>query len=496
MSNHLRGVCRVEPCCGLGIRLEFGIISDRSDPSPMRILHRSAVSLVLAGSLAGVISSASLASDAVVDNPTLLPPPAVDGVTVQTAIHGQSTLVIQSSLPFPSLVPKGDQSLSSNGETKHTLTATLAAGVRLWPGAELYFNPEVFQGFGLDGTRGVASFPNGEAQKGGTVIPTGYIARLFLRQTWGFGGEREVVKDDFNQLGGTRDVNRLTVTVGKLSISDVFDTNGYAGDPRDDFLNWALWDASSFDYAANLKGYSWGAMFDLNRMDWAFRAGYFLEPVAPSVDPLDTDVAHKGELIAEIEHRGMLLGLPGVVRVAGWFSRANSANFDQALALSASSGLSINDATVANRTVRTKFGVTGGFEQALTNDVGIFSRIGWTDGRNEDVAFTDADWSASLGLIIRGTAWGRPDDKVGAAIATNGLSGAHRAWFNAGANGLVIGDGKLAHYGEEQIFETFYNYKIRPGLALSADAQLIDHPAYNADRGPVGILASRLHANF
>jgi len=33
-------------------------------------------------------------------------------------------------------------------------------------------------------------------------------------------------------------------------------------------------------------------------------------------------------------------------------------------------------------------------------------------------------------------------------------------------------------------------------LALSADYQHISNPAYNADRGPVNVLAGRLHAEF
>jgi high affinity Mn2+ porin len=33
-------------------------------------------------------------------------------------------------------------------------------------------------------------------------------------------------------------------------------------------------------------------------------------------------------------------------------------------------------------------------------------------------------------------------------------------------------------------------------LPLTFDYQFVDHPAYNTDRGPVSILAARLHAQF
>lgn len=436
---------------------------------------------------------------AVAEDPGIRPfgvlPEVPEGATVNSSIHGQSTFVTQSVLPFSSRY-SGDSSLSSHGETKSTWTATLAAGVRLWSGAELYFDPELFRGFGLDSTHGVAAFPNGEAQKGGSKMPEGYIARLFLRQTLGFGGETEVVKDDFNQLGGTRDVHRLTFTVGKMSVSDIFDTNVYANDPRSDFFNWALWDATSFDYAANLKGYTWGAVADYNRKDWAFRLGYFLEPVIPSYDPLDDDIAHKGQVILEIEHQYMLFGQKGDMSVAGIYTRAIMGNYLQALNGAALSGADVNDVLAATRTTRTKSGLIGSIEQGVTSDIGLFSRWGWNTASTENTAFTDADWSASLGIVVAGGAWGRPNDNFGFAGATSGISGVHRTFFNAGGQGLLIGDGKLTHYREEDVLEAFYNFQIRRGVNFSLDAQLIENPAYNADRGPAAIFGGRLHGQF
>jgi high affinity Mn2+ porin len=45
-------------------------------------------------------------------------------------------------------------------------------------------------------------------------------------------------------------------------------------------------------------------------------------------------------------------------------------------------------------------------------------------------------------------------------------------------------------------FETYYDVKLAPGLNLTANGQLLVNPAYNADRGPVPVLALRLHAAF
>ena len=52
----------------------------------------------------------------------------------------------------------------------------------------------------------------------------------------------------------------------------------------------------------------------------------------------------------------------------------------------------------------------------------MFSRLGWTDGHNETWTFTDADWSASLGVSVKGEAWRRPDDTFGLAGIVSGAS--------------------------------------------------------------------------
>lgn len=80
-----------------------------------------------------------------------------------------------------------------------TMTATAYLVRTLWEGGALYLNPEFAQGFGLSHTFGLAGFPNGEAQKSGEHTPKLYIARFYLTQTIGLGGEQEKIEDDLNQ---------------------------------------------------------------------------------------------------------------------------------------------------------------------------------------------------------------------------------------------------------------------------------------------------------
>jgi hypothetical protein len=72
----------------------------------------------------------------------------------QFALHGQLTYVEQETSSFHAPYA-GANSLSPN-EGRETVDVTLYAGARLWPGAEAWINGEIDQGFGLDGTLGVA----------------------------------------------------------------------------------------------------------------------------------------------------------------------------------------------------------------------------------------------------------------------------------------------------------------------------------------------------
>jgi high affinity Mn2+ porin len=85
----------------------------------------------------------------------------------------------------------GTNSLTPAPQAQATWSNSLFLNVRLWEGGEVYYNPELLQGFGLNDTVGVAGFPNGEAQKSNFPYPHYNTSRLFLRQTFGFGGEQE-----------------------------------------------------------------------------------------------------------------------------------------------------------------------------------------------------------------------------------------------------------------------------------------------------------------
>jgi high affinity Mn2+ porin len=408
------------------------------------------------------------------------------------AVHAQTTLISQGYPQFRSPY-QGANSLPGGGLGRETWTADAFIGWRLWEGGEFYFNPELAQGFGIGNTLGLAGFSNGEAQKGGTDYPKFRPQRYYIRQTFGLGGEQEDVADASNQLAGKRDIDRVTVIVGRFAVGDFFDGNSYAKDPRADFMNWALWASAAYDFPADLPGFTRGAVVELNRKDWALRAGLFQVPSAPNSDVLTFKT---GGTVVEFEQRYAIFGEPGKLRLGAFANRGNTGNYRDALAISnADPTLDINSIMTDIRQDRLKYGFYANAEQQVAKDVGLFTRASWNDGQNEILSFTDVDRSVSGGVSVKGSRWGRADDTFGLGGAVNGLSEAHRDFLAAGGNGLIIGDGRL-NYRMERILESYYAFSLNKSVTLTADYQFIANPAYNADRGPVSVFSGRLHAEF
>ena len=406
--------------------------------------------------------------------------------------HGQFTFLEQAYPAFRSPY-QGPNSLPGGGQGRETSDGSLFAGVRLWKGAEVWINPEIDQGFGLANTLGVAGFTSGEAYKIGQAYPYARLPRAFIRQTIDLGGETEKIEAGAAQFAGSQTTNRLVLTIGKLSVVDIFDTNKYAHDPRTDFLNWAIVDTGTFDYAADAWGYTYGAAGEWYQGQWAVRAGVFDLSIVPNSADLDPTFK-QFQLVGEIERRYTLWAHPGEIHLTGFLTCGRMGTFADAIALAAITGGPADIAAV--RQYQSRGGVSMNIEQEITSDLGAFLRAGWADGTKEPYEFTDIDRTVAGGVSIAGKRWGRPDDTMGLAGVVNRVAPVHQAFFNAGGLGILVGDGQLPHPGYEEIIEAYYSYALTAATRISLDYQFVANPGYNTDRGPVNVFAGRLHWQF
>ena len=384
----------------------------------------------------------------------------------------------------------GPQSLDNHSLTAETFDFDLFLGARLWHGAEFHLDALYWQGFGFNHTLGVEAFPNAEAYKIGAQAGNVAPVRVFLRQTFGFGGEQEPVADDALHVGGMQDVSRLTLTLGQISVLDIFDQNSYAGDPTTQFLNWAFVGNEAWDYPANSIGYITGFAAELNQPVWALRYGFFqLSRVANGMAE-DPAYARAWGMVTEAERRFTWRNHPGTVRLLAYLNRADMGSYAEALE---------NPVRPANivdtRQYRLKYGFGLNAEYELIKGIGAFTRLGWNDGQQESWAYADVARAGSLGVSVNGDFWKRPNDTVGVAGNINALSHVQEEYLAAGGLGILAGDGALS-YNLEKTMETYYKMQIWKSFNATGDYQLVVNPAYNAARGPVSVLSLRLHWDF
>ncbi len=404
------------------------------------------------------------------------------------SLHAQTTFIDQMHPGFNAPY-SGMNSLDPEQESRHTLSLTLFLGRTIWPGAALYCDPEVTQGEGLSDTTGIAGFPNGEGSRASSRTPQYATARLFVRQVINLGGASAKVDDDQNQVASIQDENRLTLTLGKMSATDVFDNNAYSHDARTQFLNWALVDDGAWDYPADAKGYTGGFTAEWTFSSQTLRYGIFMEPKVANELPLDDHIDKAFGQALEWEKRYSAGGRPGAFRALAFWNRAHMGLYEAAL-----EGPQPPDVTLS-REYRSKAGAGIDWEQEILDGVGAFARAGFDDGRTETWAYTEIDRSVSAGLSITGKRWSRADDTVGVAGVASGLSGDHRKYLENGGYGFIVGDGRL-NYDPEEILETYYSFRAAKWLTITADYQFVENPGYNHDRGPVNVFAIRAHAEY
>jgi high affinity Mn2+ porin len=425
--------------------------------------------------------------------------PSTNPPAQQWNFHVQTTETVQGDPAF-SAQYSGPNSLSNTGEVKETTSIDLFAGLKLWDGAEAHVDGLVWQGYGLTNTEGVEDYPNAEAYKAGTWTPEFSFARLFVRQTIGLGGDQEDVSDDQLTLASRRDISRITITLGRFTPTDMFDTNTYANNPATQFMNWAFVNNVTWDYPADSVGYTTGFSVELNQPIWTLRYGFFQQPgvsnswtaedggilTYPAQHPAGDGVFWKSwAMPLELETRYSIKSHSGAIRFLGWVNQADMGSYSQALF---EPGTNI----ALTRSYRYKYGFGVNWEQEVADNVGIFSRLGWNDGKEEAWAYTDVNYSLSLGLSVNGAVWNRPNDTFGFAGVISGASTENQRFLEAGGTGILDGDGALT-YGWEKVIETYYDLSVWQNIHFAVDYQYVDNPSFNRDRGPVSIFAARIH---
>ncbi|WP_207536887.1 carbohydrate porin [Sabulicella rubraurantiaca] len=403
-------------------------------------------------------------------------------------IRGQATFILQGHPRFRSPY-RGEASLSPAPNARNTFSSDLVVGRRLWHGAEVIVNASVTRGFGVSNSVGAAAFPNNEAFRLGSTEPYFFVPRAFFRQTIALSGDTVPPDDDPLRFTESLPRERITITIGKLSVWDIFDDNRYAHDARTQFLNWALVGAAGFDYAADARGWTNGIAVEWENGTWAVRAGVFQVARRANGLFLDPSVTRAFQALVSLERFWEVSGREGAARLIYGYSRTRQSSWNQLFR----NGFDTFEQNPNG--YEGKHNLALSFDQQITGDLGVFGRLSWNDGRTQNWMFTETDRAVSAGVSMQGTRWGRPRDTVALGGNVGWISAGRRRYLEAGGIGFIVGDGRL-NYAPEVAIETYYNMHVAAGIDVALNYQAIVNPAYNQDRGPVHLFALRFRTAF
>ena len=410
-------------------------------------------------------------------------------------VSGQINEIAQGHPSFPAEY-SGPNSLKSTSEFAISNVFTLSTAYEFNESFEGIVDLEEASGHGISDALGLAGFVNLDVVRNPDLGKAPYVARLMLHKV--FRLSKGNVESERGPLSLFTELpaRRLEIRAGKFSMVDFFDLNSVGSDSHLQFNNWTVDNNGAYDYAANTRGYTWGAIATYLSPRWAVRYALAMMPKIANGENLDANLFRASGQNLEFEYRGGLLPhRDGVVRLLSYLNTANMGNYQDSINQYKAGEVSTPDITATRRQGRHKYGFGLNVEQVVAQPVRVFVRLGWNDGHNESFAYTEVDRTAAFGFDVWGGLWKRQVDRVGVAYVINGLSTTHREYLALGGLGFVLGDGAL-NYGTERIFESYYTLHVWRGLYFSPLLQYITNPGYNRDRGPVLVPGLRMHLEF
>jgi high affinity Mn2+ porin len=410
-------------------------------------------------------------------------------------ISGQANIISQWHPSFPSPY-SGMNSLSAQAQDASSRVLTLYTGLRLSGNMELLCDVQETGGHGLGEALGLAGFTNLDVVRNPSLGKAPYIARLMWHQVFSLSRAKSgSVRSPFSLFSKLPD-RRLEFRIGKFGLSDFFDLNTYGSDSNFQFSNWTVDNNGAYDYAADTRGYTFGAILEYHDRHGAARFAEALMPKVANGIHLDADLSRERAENIEFEMYGSLLRhREAVLRLLAYVNHANMGLYREAVENFEAGITARPEITAHPPHTAIKYGFGANFEQPLNDWIGLFGRWGWDEGRHESYAYTEVDSTVQFGAGASGRRWHRKFDRAGAVFVSNGISWDHQQYLALGGYGFLLGDGRL-NYGRETIEEAYYTMHLWRGAYPSVGLQHINNPGYNRDRGPVVVPAVRLHLEF
>jgi len=410
-------------------------------------------------------------------------------------ISVQSNSIFQYHPAFHSPY-SGPNSFVATPESKVSVVDSLYLGYQLIHSTNAFFTLERFDGSGLSKGLGMAGLPDLDVVRNPSLGGQFYIARLGLHTVIPLSQKMITVDRSPTQLLDKLPEKRLEISAGKFSAVDYLNYNAVGSDVHKQFMNWDMDNDVTYDFPADTRGYTVGAAIEYKSPNWEARFLEAMMPIHANGQSLDWDLLRNhSETYELVRHYQLFHRRPGTIRLLAFDNHANMGNYQQAINDYAAGLTSTPNIVLTEKPGREKYGFGLNLEQEIKEGLTLFSRLGWNDGHSESFTYTEANNTVVLGAALQGKRWHRPNDKIGLAVATDGLSSSHKEYLALGGLGFELGDGAL-NYGRENLIEMYYSCHVWKGVYAGPDFQFVKNPGYNRDRGPVPIISFRLHVDF
>ncbi len=252
-------------------------------------------------------------------------------------LGAQVNVITQYLAPFNAAY-SGPNSLQATGDTKTSHAYGVYLGARLGGGFSLYTDVEMIRGSGISRVVGLGGLTNGDVIRQGSADlgEAPYVARAFIRWAHGWGTAHDTLVAQQGQVADVAPSNRIELLAGLFAVTDLFDQNRYANTTRHQFMNWALFQNTAWDFAADTRGYSNGLAAQVITPSWTLRAGAFQMPTEANGNVFDSKIA--GAYGVQVESQWTRAASGTIVRVLAFENAARMGNYRAAIAAGAAAG--------------------------------------------------------------------------------------------------------------------------------------------------------------
>src|ERR1700676_5413579 len=298
-------------------------------------------------------------------------------------LSGQANFIFQTHPDFHADY-SGPNSLSPHYEKATHRVMTLYTGMRLNNSTELLVDIEEAGGQALSTGLGLAGNTDLDIVRNPSLSKAPYLGRAMIHKVFALSKDKVENQRTFLSLFDELPRRRLEIRFGKFSMPDFFDLNSVGTDTHFQFSNWSVDNNGAWDYAADTRGYTVGAVADFEDRNWGFRFAEALMPkVANGIDLVWRPwQVHAENFEYELRH-GVLPKKSGVIRLLAYTNYANMGIYRDANMQFKEGLVPVPQITNHPWHITRKYGFGLNLEQNLTKNFTAFARWGWDDGRTE-----------------------------------------------------------------------------------------------------------------